>query len=131
MGPHHEHQPEVAISVRADGGADHETPGTRAHHQFVVARRAAGVAALHALLRVEGGDDHVDALPGARAGPEILVNSVAPGTIQFPGEPPDEEYIRRVPLHRTGTGDDIADAVAYLASAEFVRADNCGGWRKG
>jgi len=57
----------------------------------------------------------------ARAlGPEILVNSVAPGTILFPGEPPDEEYIRRVPLHRTGTGDDIAEAVAYLASADFV-----------
>lgn len=52
--------------------------------------------------------------------PEILVNSVAPGTIQFPGEPPDEEYIRRVPLHRTGKGDDIAAAVAYLASADFV-----------
>lgn len=52
--------------------------------------------------------------------PEILVNSVAPGTIQFPGEPPDEEYIRRVPLHRTGTGDDIAAAVVYLATAEFV-----------
>jgi NAD(P)-dependent dehydrogenase (short-subunit alcohol dehydrogenase family) len=52
--------------------------------------------------------------------PEILVNSVAPGTIQFPGEPPDEEYIRSVPLHRTGTGGDIADAVAYLATAEFV-----------
>jgi NAD(P)-dependent dehydrogenase (short-subunit alcohol dehydrogenase family) len=57
----------------------------------------------------------------ARAlGPEILVNSVAPGTIQFPGEPPDEDYIRRVPLHRTGTGDDIAGAVAYLATADFV-----------
>jgi len=57
----------------------------------------------------------------ARAlGPEILVNSVAPGTIQFPGEPPDEEYIRRVPLHRTGTGDDIAGTVAYLATADFV-----------
>ncbi len=57
----------------------------------------------------------------ARAlGPEILVNSVAPGTIQFPGEPPDEEYIRRVPLHRTGTGDDIAQAVLYFASAAFV-----------
>ena len=52
--------------------------------------------------------------------PEILVNSVAPGTIQFPGEPPDEEYIRRVPVHRTGTGDDIAGAVAYLVSADFV-----------
>ncbi|MFZ3215335.1 MAG: SDR family NAD(P)-dependent oxidoreductase [Candidatus Acidiferrales bacterium] len=57
----------------------------------------------------------------ARAlGPEILVNSVAPGTIQFPGEAPDEDYIRRVPLHRTGTGDDIAGAVAYLAATDFV-----------
>jgi NAD(P)-dependent dehydrogenase (short-subunit alcohol dehydrogenase family) len=52
--------------------------------------------------------------------PEILVNSVAPGTIQFPGELPDEDYIQRVPLHRTGTGEDIADAVAYLASTDFV-----------
>ena len=57
----------------------------------------------------------------ARAlGPEITVNSVAPGTIQFPGEPPAEEYIRRVPLHRTGKGEDIAGAVAYLATADFV-----------
>jgi 3-oxoacyl-[acyl-carrier protein] reductase len=52
--------------------------------------------------------------------PEILVNSVAPGTIQFPGELPDEEYIRRVPLHRTGDGDDIANAVAYLTTADFI-----------
>lgn len=52
--------------------------------------------------------------------PEILVNSVAPGTIQFEGEPPDEEYIRRVPLHRTGAGDDIAGAVVFLATAEFI-----------
>jgi 3-oxoacyl-[acyl-carrier protein] reductase len=52
--------------------------------------------------------------------PEILVNGVAPGTIQFPGELPDEDYIRRVPLHRVGGGDDIADAVAYLTTADFV-----------
>ena len=52
--------------------------------------------------------------------PEILVNSVAPGTIQFPGEPPDEDYIRRVPLHRTGTGDELAAAVVFLATAEFI-----------
>jgi NAD(P)-dependent dehydrogenase (short-subunit alcohol dehydrogenase family) len=52
--------------------------------------------------------------------PEILVNSVAPGTIQFEGEPPDEDYIRRVPLRRTGTGDEIADAVLFLATAEFI-----------
>jgi NAD(P)-dependent dehydrogenase (short-subunit alcohol dehydrogenase family) len=52
--------------------------------------------------------------------PEILVNSVAPGTIQFPGEAPDEDYIHRAPLKRTGTGEDIAGAVAYLATAAFV-----------
>ncbi len=57
----------------------------------------------------------------ARAlGPEITVNSIAPGTIQFEGEAPDEDYIRKVPLHRTGTGEDIADAAVYLATAEFV-----------
>jgi len=57
----------------------------------------------------------------ARAlGPEILVNSIAPGTIQFPGEAPDEDYIQRVPLHRTGTGDDIASAVMYLVTSDFV-----------
>lgn len=52
--------------------------------------------------------------------PEILVNSVAPGAIQFPGELPDEGYIRRAPLRRTGTPDDIAAAVAFLAKAEFI-----------
>jgi len=52
--------------------------------------------------------------------PEILVNGIAPGTIQFEGEPPDEDYIRRVPLHRTGTGDEIAAAVLFLATADFI-----------
>lgn len=52
--------------------------------------------------------------------PEITVNSVAPGTIQFPGEPPDEEYSRRAPLRRTGEGRDIAEAVLYFATAGFV-----------
>jgi NAD(P)-dependent dehydrogenase (short-subunit alcohol dehydrogenase family) len=60
--------------------------------------------------------------------PEILVNSVAPGTIDFPDQPPanpmDErrvrEYIERVPLHRAGSGEDVAGAVAYLAMAGFV-----------
>jgi NAD(P)-dependent dehydrogenase (short-subunit alcohol dehydrogenase family) len=53
-------------------------------------------------------------------GPEILVNSVAPGTIEFPGEPPHENFIQRAPLHKTGSGEDIADAVVYLASSKFV-----------
>ncbi|MFZ0037117.1 MAG: SDR family NAD(P)-dependent oxidoreductase [Candidatus Acidiferrales bacterium] len=53
-------------------------------------------------------------------GPKILVNSVAPGTIQFPDEKPDEDYIRQVPLHRVGTGEDIADAVAFFVKSDFV-----------
>jgi hypothetical protein len=65
VGPHDEREPEVAIPVRAGGGADHETPGTRQDHQFGVAGR---VAVLHALLRVEGGMHHADAVPGARVG---------------------------------------------------------------
>jgi NAD(P)-dependent dehydrogenase (short-subunit alcohol dehydrogenase family) len=56
----------------------------------------------------------------AALGPDILVNSVAPGTIAFPGEPPHENFIRMVPVHRTGKGEDIADAVVYLASSNFV-----------
>lgn len=52
--------------------------------------------------------------------PEITVNSVAPGTIGFPGEPPDEDYIRRAPLGKTGRPQDVAEAVLYLAEAEFV-----------
>jgi NAD(P)-dependent dehydrogenase (short-subunit alcohol dehydrogenase family) len=52
--------------------------------------------------------------------PEIRVNSIAPGTIEFPGEIPHEEFIRRAPLHRTGTGEDITNAVEYLLTADFV-----------
>jgi NAD(P)-dependent dehydrogenase (short-subunit alcohol dehydrogenase family) len=57
----------------------------------------------------------------ARAlGPEIAVNSVAPGKIEFPGEEPDEAYIRRTPLARVGTGEDIAEAVLFFIRAEFI-----------
>jgi NAD(P)-dependent dehydrogenase (short-subunit alcohol dehydrogenase family) len=52
--------------------------------------------------------------------PEITVNSVAPGAIQFPGELPDEDYIRRTPLGRAGTAEDIADAVLFLARADHI-----------
>jgi 3-oxoacyl-[acyl-carrier protein] reductase len=57
--------------------------------------------------------------------PEILVNSVAPGTIEFPGDDVGQaehlrDYVERVPLHRTGRGEDIAEAVAYLVKSDFV-----------
>jgi 3-oxoacyl-[acyl-carrier protein] reductase len=52
--------------------------------------------------------------------PEITVNTVAPGKIQFAGEAPDESYARSAPLAKTGTGKDIADAVLYFVQAEFI-----------
>ncbi len=63
----------------------------------------------------------VIALLAKALGPEIRVNAVAPGTIQFEGEKPDENYIRRAPLKKTGTGDDIAQTVLFLcAGSEFI-----------
>lgn len=57
----------------------------------------------------------------ARAlGPEITVNSVAPGKIQFPGEEIDQGYIRRTPLAKVGDGDDIADTVLFLIQSDFI-----------
>jgi NAD(P)-dependent dehydrogenase (short-subunit alcohol dehydrogenase family) len=54
--------------------------------------------------------------------PEITVNAIAPGTISFPGDAPDlaEDFIRRAPLGRTGSPEDIEDAVVFLAQSAFV-----------
>jgi len=40
----------------------------------------------------------------------------------MPGDPPewDEEFVKLAPLRRTGKPSDIADAVVYLATAEFI-----------
>jgi NAD(P)-dependent dehydrogenase (short-subunit alcohol dehydrogenase family) len=59
----------------------------------------------------------------ARAlGPEITVNAIAPGTISFPDDAPGlaDDYIRRAPLSRTGTAQDIVDAVLYLVHGAFI-----------
>lgn len=58
--------------------------------------------------------------------PEIRVNGVAPGAILWPEDPDDtwgkqqQAILKRVPLGRTGTPEDIADAVYYLATAPYV-----------
>ncbi len=54
--------------------------------------------------------------------PEVRVNAIAPGTITMSGDPTEWEadFIRRAPLHRTGTPDDVAEAVSYLVHAKFV-----------
>ncbi|HUI40402.1 MAG TPA: 3-oxoacyl-ACP reductase family protein [Terriglobia bacterium] len=57
-------------------------------------------------------------------GPSIMVNSVAPGTILFPGEKPSPGQRRSIPLtpmQKSGRPEDVAAAVLFLAtSAEFI-----------
>jgi NAD(P)-dependent dehydrogenase (short-subunit alcohol dehydrogenase family) len=55
-------------------------------------------------------------------GPSVRVNAIAPGTITMPGDPPEwqADFIRRAPLQRTGRPDEIADAVLFLVTAEFL-----------
>ena len=54
--------------------------------------------------------------------PEVRVNAIAPGTITMPGDPPEweQDFIRLAPLGKTGQPSDIAEAVLYLATAEFL-----------
>ena len=54
--------------------------------------------------------------------PDVRVNAIAPGTITMPGDPPEweREFVKLAPLRRTGKPSDIADAVIYLATAEFL-----------
>ncbi|MGD0166540.1 MAG: SDR family oxidoreductase [Gaiellaceae bacterium] len=58
--------------------------------------------------------------------PGIAVNGIAPGLILAPaGE--DESYVERLaqtlPLKRSGTPEDIAAAVVYLVTSEFVTGE--------
>lgn len=51
--------------------------------------------------------------------PHILVNSIAPGTILFPGEEHDAammKIIRGIPLEKGGRAADIAELVVFLAT---------------
>ncbi len=51
--------------------------------------------------------------------PNIQVNSVAPGTILFPGEERRhrvQETIRKTPLRKAGRAEDVAEMVLYLAT---------------
>ncbi|HEX4538534.1 MAG TPA: SDR family oxidoreductase [Candidatus Acidoferrum sp.] len=57
--------------------------------------------------------------------PEIRVNAIAPGTITMPGDPPDlaTEFIKRAPLQRTGTTNDVAAAISFLINSPFITGE--------
>ncbi len=51
--------------------------------------------------------------------PEVTVNGIAPGVVEWPADYPEDkraQYLKRVPLGRAGTPEDVAAAVAYLVS---------------
>jgi pteridine reductase len=54
--------------------------------------------------------------------PAVRVNAIAPGTITMPGDPPEwqQDFIRLAPLHRSGRPEEIADAVFYMITAQFM-----------
>jgi pteridine reductase len=51
--------------------------------------------------------------------PEVTVNGIAPGVVEWPDDYPEaerEKYLKRVPLKRAGTPQDVANLVHYLAT---------------
>ncbi|MBZ5528253.1 MAG: SDR family oxidoreductase [Acidobacteriia bacterium] len=54
--------------------------------------------------------------------PEVRVNAIAPGTITMPGDPIEWEadFIRRAPLARTGTPEEVVESVLFLLRSTFI-----------
>jgi pteridine reductase len=51
--------------------------------------------------------------------PEVTVNGIAPGVVEWPDDYPESErqqYLKRVPLARPGTPQDVANLVHFLAT---------------
>ena len=73
------------------------------------------------------------ALAAAYAEQQIRVNMVSPGQLENSVDlPPPDELARWVPLGRSGTLDDISQAVHYLLDASYVTGVNidvAGGYR--
>jgi pteridine reductase len=51
--------------------------------------------------------------------PEVTVNGIAPGVVAWPKDAPEEmktNYLKRVPLDRAGTPEDVANLVYFLCT---------------
>jgi pteridine reductase len=51
--------------------------------------------------------------------PHVTVNGISPGVVDWPANFPDsekEKYLKRVPLNRAGSPNDVAEAVLYLCT---------------
>ena len=76
-------------------------------------------------------------LSKALAPRNIRVNSVAPGVAAFPASADDAykaKILAGVPMRRAGTPEDIAAAVVFLATSDYITGQNLrvdGGWQMG
>jgi len=51
--------------------------------------------------------------------PEVTVNAIAPGVVEWPPDYPEAEqrkYLKRVPLNRSGTAEEVANLVHFLVT---------------
>ena len=104
----------AADMLTASGGAVVNITDLSAFHPWAAyPHHSVSKAALAHLTRVQ-----------ARVlGPEVRVNAIAPGAVLAPEDWSDEEWRKRadnVPLQKTGSPDDVVDAVLYLVDAGFV-----------
>lgn len=56
-------------------------------------------------------------------GPHIRVNAVAPGPVAIASDTTPEQrkdMLARIPLHREGSAEDVAEAVVFLARAPYI-----------
>ncbi len=73
----------------------------------------------------------------ALAGRNIRVNAVAPGAIlwdETTDEGRQQKVLAQIPMKRTGTPEDIAAAVTFLATQDYITAQTLrvdGGWHMG
>jgi len=104
------------------------TPALRAHHgciENIVDIHAQTPMAEHPVYcAAKAGLAMLTRSLARELGPEVRVNGVSPGAILWPADQIDtaarEHIINTIPLKRTGGPSDIADAVHYLITANYV-----------
>lgn len=99
--------------------------GAIVHISSIAALEAAGFPPVYGVAKA-GLISHANALAVSLAPQKIRVNSVTPGSIEFPGgvwaearrENPEfyESMLRTIPMGRMGTPEEVADVVAFLVS---------------